>query len=194
MLDEQGQNECEGLLTEAGCLESLKSMESNKSPGSDGLPAEFYKVFWNDVLHYLPNILNCAYAKGLLAVTQRRGLITLVPKKNKPANFLKNWRPITLLNCDYKIATKSIASRLRKVIPRIINHDQTGFLKNRFIGENIRLLDIITNYTDTEQIPGLLLFVDFEKAFDFVEWSFIEKTLKYYNFGPSLIAWKIILQ
>ena len=50
MLDEQGQNECEGLLTE---VESLKSMESNKSPGSDGLPAEFYKVFWNDVHHYL---------------------------------------------------------------------------------------------------------------------------------------------
>ena len=75
------------------------------------------------------------------------------------------------------------------VIPRIINHDQTGFLKNRFIGENIRLLDSIINYTDTEQIPGLLLFVDFEKAFDSVEWSFIEKTLKYYNFGPSLITW-----
>ena len=187
MLDEQEQNECEGLLTEAECLESLKSMESNKSPGSDGLPAEFYKVFWNDVHHYLLNALNCAYAKGLLAVTQR-GLITLLPKKNKPANFLKNWRPITLLNCDYKIATKSIASRLRKVIPRIINHDQTGFLKNRFIGENIRLLDGIINYTDTEQISGLLLFVDFEKAFDSVEWSFIEKTLKYYNFGPSLIA------
>ena len=139
--------------------------------------------------HYLLNALNCAYAKGLLAVTQRRGLITLLPKKNKPANFLKNWRPITLLICDYKIATKSIASRLRKVIPRIINHDQTDFLKNRFIGENIRLLDSIINYTDTEQIPGLLLFVDFEKAFDSVEWSFIEKTLKYCNFGPSLIAW-----
>ena len=94
MLDEQGQNECERLLTEAEWLESLKSMESNKSPGSDSLPAEFYKVFWNDVHHYLLNTLNCAYAKGLLAVTQRRGLITLLPKKNKPANFLKNWRPI----------------------------------------------------------------------------------------------------
>ena len=56
MLDEQEQNECEGLLTEAECLESLKSM--------DGLPAEFYKVFWNDVHHYLLNALNCAYAKG----------------------------------------------------------------------------------------------------------------------------------
>ena len=83
---------------------------------------------------------------------------------------------------------------MRKVIPRIVNHDQTGFLKNRFIRENIRLLDSIINYTDTEQIPGLLLFVDFDKAFDSVEWSFIEKTLNYYNFRPSLTAWiKIIL-
>ena len=73
---------------------------------------------------------------------------------------------ICILNCDYKIANKSIASRLRKVLPRIINNDQTGFLKNRFIGENIRLLDSIINYTNTEQIPGLLLFVDFEKAFE----------------------------
>ena len=118
-----------------------------------------------------------------------RGLITLIPKKNKPANFLKNWRPIILLNCDYKIAAKSIASRIRKVLPKIINNDQTGFLKNRFIGENIRLLDSIINYTNTEQIPGLLLFVDFEKAFGSVEWSFMEKPLKYYNFGASLVEW-----
>ena len=121
MLDEQGQNECEGLLTEAECLESLKSMESNKSPGSDGLPAEFYKVFLNDVHHYLLNALSCADAKELLAVTQRRGLITLLPKKNKPANFLKNCRPITFLNCDYKIATKSIASQMHKVLSRVWN-------------------------------------------------------------------------
>ena len=153
-------------------------MESNKSPGSDGLPAEFYDVFWNDINQYLLKALNSAYTKGLLSITQRRGLITLIPKKNKPTNLLKNWRPITLLNCDYKIATKSIASRIRKVLPKIINNDQTGFLKGRFIGEIIRLIDSIINYTNIEKIPGLLLFVDFEKAFDSIEWSFIEKTLK----------------
>ena len=188
ILNEQEQKHCEGLLTASECLESLKSMESNKSPGSDGLPAEFYKVFWNDINQYLLNALNCTYTKGLLSITQRRGLITLIPKKNKPTNLLKNWRPITLLNCDYKIATKSIASRIRKVLPKIINNDQTGFLKGRFIGENIRLIDSIINYTNTEKIPGLLLFVDFEKAFDSIEWSFIEKTLKYYNFGTSLVT------
>ena len=105
ILNEQEQKQCEGFLTASECLESLKSMESNKSPGSDGLPAEFYKVFWNDINQHLLNALNCAYTKGLLSITQRRGLITLIPKKNKPTNLLKNWRPITLLNCDYKIAT-----------------------------------------------------------------------------------------
>jgi len=69
-------------------------MESNKSPGSEGLPAEFYKVFWNDVHHaLLIKHLKLCIGKRLLAITQRL-LITLLPKKKKLANFLKNWRPI----------------------------------------------------------------------------------------------------
>ena len=70
-------------------------------------------------------------------------------------------------------------------MPQVIDNDQTGFLKNRFIGENIRLVDSVINYVNIKQIPGLLLFIDFEKAFDSLEWSFIEKTLNYYNFGSS---------
>ena len=62
-------------------------------------------------------------------------------------------------------------------------------MKGRFIGENVRLIDSIINYTDLHDIPGLLLFIDHEKAFDSLEWSFIFKTLHYYNFGPSLISW-----
>jgi len=78
---------------------------------------------------------------------------------------------------------------MKKILPKIINNGQTGFLKDRFIGENIRLIYSIINYTNTEQIPGLLLFIDFEKAFDTIKWSFIEKTLKYINFGTSLVTW-----
>ena len=111
-------------------------------------------------------------------------MITLVPKKNKPADLLKNWRPITLL----KIAAKSIANRIKKVLPKIINNDQTGFLKNRTIGVNIRLTDSIIKYASTKQIPGLLPFIDFEKAFDSIERPFIERTLKHFNFGASLVT------
>ena len=63
------------------------------------------------------------------------------------------------------------------------NNDQTGFLKGRFIGENIRLIDSVVNYTAAKNIPGLLFFLDFEKAFDTLEWSFIQKALISFGFG-----------
>ena len=94
-----------------------------------------------------------------------------------------------LLNCDYKIATKAIANCMKTVLPELISNDQTGFIKDRFIGENIRTIDNIIKYTAAKDIPGLLLFLDFEKAFDTLEWSFLYKTLQHFEFGPSLINW-----
>ena len=176
---------CEGELSGAECFESLKTMEMGKSPGTDGLPAEFYKVFWNDVSTYLLASLNSSLSKGHLSISQRRGLITLIPKKNKPQQFLKNWRPISQLNCDYKIAAKAVATRMKRVLPDIINNDQTGFLKGRSIGGNVRLLNSVISYAEQQNIPGMLLFIDFEKAFDTLEWKFLEKTLRLYNFGDS---------
>ena len=82
-----------------------------------------------------------------------------------------------MLNCDYKIAAKAIAIRMKKVLPKIINEDQTGFIKGRTIGENIKLIDNIIQYTDKNKMFGLLLFLDFEKAFVTIEWPFIKKTL-----------------
>ena len=93
------------------------------------------------------------------------------------------------MNTDYKIAAKSIANRIKLVLPNLINHDQTGFLKGRFIGKNIRLIDSIIQYATEKNIPGLLLFIDFEKAFDSLEWPFIHDTLRSYGFGASLIEW-----
>ena len=135
MLDSDEKEDCEGLLTKAECLQAAKNMEPDKTPGSDGLPADFYKVFWNDISDYLVNSINYAFGKGQLSVTQRRGIIKLIPKKDAEPDLIRNWRPITLLNCDYKIAAKAVANRLKKVIPKLVNSDQTGFIKGRFIGD-----------------------------------------------------------
>ena len=164
-------------------------MDSEKTPGTDGLPAEFYKTFWDELASSLISAFNYAYDQGTLSVSQRRGIIKLIPKKDADPHFIKNWHPLTLLNCDLEIATKAIANRIKKVIPKLVNNDQTGFLKGRFIGENIRLIDSIINYAAEQHIPGLLLFIDFEKAFDSLEWAFIDRTLEYFGFGPSLISW-----
>ena len=75
-------------------------MNLNKTPGSDGLPVEFYKVLWSNISGHLLNALNYAYHKGHLAVSQKRRVVKLLPKKDAEPYYVKNWRPITLLNCD----------------------------------------------------------------------------------------------
>ena len=164
-------------------------MASENSSGTDGLPSEFYKVFWEEIGESLTSALNFSFEIGQLPISQRRGIIKLIPKKDADPNLIKNWRPLTLLNCDYKIVSKAIANRIKTVLPELISDDQSGFIKNRCISDNIRTLDSVILYTANKNIPGLLLFLDFEKAFDTVEWSFIEKSLQHFGFGPSLSKW-----
>ena len=94
-----------------------------------------------------------------------------------------------LLKVPYKIASGCIANRIKRVLPNIIHSDQTAFINGRCISENTRLLCDIIHYTEKRNIPGLLLLIDFEKAFDSVSWSFIKKTLSFFRFGPDIKKW-----
>ena len=108
---------CEGILSIYECELAVREMCNNKSPGSDGLTVEFYKIFWNDIKIYLTESLNYSFQTGNLTTLQRQGIISLIPKSNKDLEELSNWRPITLLNIDYKIATKAISNRIKKYYP-----------------------------------------------------------------------------
>ena len=102
-------------------------MQNNKSPGSDGLTTEFYRAFCEIISAYVVNSFNYAFNTGNLSISQRQGIISLIPKKKKKdTQYLKNWRPASLFNVDYKIATKTIALRIEKVLPQLINPIQTG--------------------------------------------------------------------
>ena len=98
-----------------------------------------------------------------------------------------------MLNCIYKIASGIIANRIKGTLQKFIHTDQSGFIAGRYIGENTRLVYDIMHHTETKIISGLLLLVDFEKAFDSVSWAFFNKVLKFYGFGNSLISWIKIL-
>ena len=169
--------------------EALDSFADNKSPGEDGFTKEFYQTFFDLLCKDLLNSYNEAFCKGSLSVSQKRGTITLIPKGDENLTELKNWRPISLLNIDYKILSKALARRMENVLPKLVHSDQTGFVNGRYIGQNIRLLNDIMDYTDIKKLPGIFLFVDFEKAFDTIEWSFISKTLEVFKFGCNFKNW-----
>ena len=124
---------CEGDLTIAECLKAVRGMAKNKTPGLDGLPAEFYLAFWSVLGSDLVDSLNCAFQVGFLSVSQRRGLINLVFKADD-RTLLKNWRPISLLCVDYKIGSRAIAGRLLRVIDKVVCPDQSAGVPGRFIG------------------------------------------------------------
>ena len=131
--------------------------------------------------------MNEGYTEEKLLISQRQGLITCIPKGDKPKQFLKNWRPITLLNVIHKIASACVAERNKTTLTELISGDQTGFISERYIGENTRLIyDILHIELD---IPGLLLIVDFEKAFDSISLKFINHTFTFLNFGDSIKRW-----
>ncbi len=178
-------------ITELGL--ALKELPNKKAPGTDGFTSEFFKFFWPDIRDVLFNSLVYAYKKKSLSIEQRRGILTLIPKKDKDLRYLKNWRPLTLLNTDYKVLTKLLARRLQKVISKLVSYDQSGYIKGWFIGENIRNIFDIIDYTKIYNKPGMIVTIDFEKAFDSIAWEFLFKTMQTFNFGEYFTTWIQIL-
>ena len=186
--DKESQN-LEGEIDYSELGIALRNMKNNKSPGLDGFTVEFFKFFWIDIGYYILKSLNYGYRTGSLSVTQKQGVITCIPKPNKSRISLKNWRPISLLNVIYKLASAVISNRIKKVLDSIINENQKGFIAGRFLGENTRLIYDVLFESKKQNIPGMLLSIDFEKAFDTVSWSFISDVLDYFNFGSSIKTW-----
>ena len=168
---------------------AVKVLKGGKSPGSDGFTANFYKFFWLDIQHLVKDSIDYAFKNDLLSDEQRRVNLRLIPKGGKDLLYLKNWRPISLLNTDYKILAHLLALRMQKVLPEIISPDQNAYLKGRFIGINIRTIIDSIEYSSQNQINTILAFLDFEKAFDKLNWDFIEKCLDGFGFGPVLRKW-----
>ena len=191
-LSEQEAQSCEGLLTEKECYDALASMPNNKTPGSDGLSVEFYKCFWEDIKQLVINSLNEGFDKSELSETQKQGILILLHKKGDK-RILDNWRPISLLNIDYKIVAKVMCKRLQNVIGKLIYKDQTGYLKSRSTTENIRLVEDVIDFCLHLNLPCILIFLDFKKAFDNVNHDFLFQLLKKFQFKDSFIRWIKVL-
>jgi hypothetical protein len=182
-INEDEKNDCEQPITATECAKALLSLNNGKSPGSDGFTTDFYKMFWANIATLTFDSINHAIQHGEMSIEQKRGVLKLIPKKDKNPCFLKNWRPISLLNTDYKIIAQIFAIRLQEVLPSIISEFQNGYIKGRFIGYNIRTIIDVINHANNNKKDCLIVFLDFEKAFDQLDWNFIQKTLEIFNFG-----------
>ena len=180
---------CEGLLHSSERYQSLISMPSSKTPGNDGITKEFYLAFYQFIDKYFIDSANYSFCVGELSPSQKQAVITLSEKKDKDKMLIKNWRPISLLNVDAKIISKVVATRLKKAISFLVTSDQTAYIPGRFIGENVRLISDILEYTDAAQLEGYIFAADIEKAFDSVEHNFIIAALEAYGFGPNFVQW-----
>ena len=124
-----------------------------------------------------------------MSTSQKQAIIILIEKENRDRRLIKNWRPISLVNVDVKIGSKVIAKRLEAVLPDLIHYNQTAYVKGRTIFDAVRTIDDVINFSQLKTQSGLLVTIDFEKAFDSIKWEFLTNTLKIFNFGPSIISW-----
>ena len=183
---------CEGAITKKELGVALLQMQNGKSPGIDGLPCEFYKIFWKTLGDDFTAVVNQCYVESSLTLSQKFGLITCLFKKGDRAD-LQNWRPISLLNADYKIIAKTLANRLAKVLKYVIADDQTCAVPGRTILSTCHSLRNIIDLCEQQNLPVGLLSIDQMKAFDRVSWDFLFKTLEKFGFGTDFCNWIKIL-
>lgn len=172
---------------------AISSMNKGKSPGSDGLPVEYYKEYTDIITPILTAVFEEAFRTGSLPPSFNEALISVIPKKGRDHTNPANFRPISLINVDSKILAKVLALRLETVLPHIIHTDQVGFIKGRSSTDNLRRLMHLIWLNGSSMMPVAAVSLDAEKAFDRVEWDFLHSTLLRFGFGPGFGKWiKII--
>ena len=149
--DEQRQ-ELDSAITLEKVINAMKTMFKNKSTGPDGIPIEFYEEFMAEIAPKLRQVLNHIYMNSEQPTSHATGYIKLIFKKGIKY-LINNWRAITLLNVDHKLLTKIITTRLRKVMPHIIDEDQTCGIPERQIFDNLYLIRDIIDHAKAKMVP-----------------------------------------
>ena len=187
-LEDHDRDACEGLINKDEAFKALTNLNNNKSPGSDGLSKEFFAKFWDLLGNDLVEVFNTAFTFGCLSESQKNAIITLLYKSGEKED-VKNWRPISLLNADFKILAKCLANRLKTCMDKIVHPDQTCGIKGRTIFENIIFAQDAIFVAKRYNKPLAIISIDQTKAFDRLNHGFMFKILEKFGFGDSFISW-----
>lgn len=188
----------DGRLTEACVAKALAGAPSGKSPGSDGLPYEFYRAFWEEVKGPVVAAFNEAFLsdapQSRLHASALLGVIVLLYKQGgKPRDDPDSYRPITLLNCDVKLVAKVMARRFGLPLDSVIDGTQTAFVPGRCIGDNILCHLETVEYFTVANASACLVGIDFAKAYDRVHREWLRRCMEVMGMPAVAIRWVELL-
>jgi len=174
-------------ISEEEIESTIRSLAYNKSPGTDGLTHEFYRLLIDKVTPVLKTVFNRVMRTGVMPISWHKNILVLIPKKEENLEELGSWRPISLVNSDVKIFMKILADRLNSICGKLITNGQQGFIKGRQITDAV--LDIITTLRNKRNATdlGWLVLIDQAKAFDRVNHTYLEAVLRQMKFGKGFI-------
>jgi hypothetical protein len=170
----------------------IQEMPNGKAPGPDGFTADFFKACWDVVKYDIYGIVEDSRCSASILKALNSTLITLIPKENE-ARTPDRFRPITLCNVVYKIISKVIANRLKPLLPILISKEQSGFVEGRKIMDNIILAHEIIHTLKSRKKSGMIIQLDFAKAYDKLSWNYMEKALEAFGFDKHWIKWVMTL-
>ena len=186
-ITDEAKKKADSLLTQTEIGLAIKAMANNKCPGTDGLPIDFYKVFYGKLKPFLHALFLEIASDGIFHLTARRGILSLLEKVGKDILDLNCWQPLSLLNVDNKIYSKILATRLQVSFPEIIHSTQRGFVKNCYLAENLIVINELIHQYQLKELPGVIISFDFRKAFDALEWKSMFIALEKFGFGQNYI-------
>ena len=173
-------------LTQEEVTEAVKQLPAGKAPSVDSIPAEFYQAMWADIDLDIFNFVSESITQARIAAELNVSKIALLPK-SEDRSKIQNFRPISLLNTSYKIVAKVYANRMKPLLHNWILPSQTGFVPNRCILDNIFLAFEAVEWTLENRQDLSMILLDFEKAYDRVNWTFLRQTMSRMGFHTTWI-------